>query len=67
MEDSSESFGNTCIQFFVNVAKGVAIDVAKDYFRLSGWRYTPNVLSYQNHCFLQLQLNMCIRSASYVG
>ena len=42
-------------QFDNNVNNGVAIVVDNDvYIQLSGWKYTPAFLTYQNHCYMSI-------------
>ena len=40
------------IQFDVNFANGVAIDIANDVLPVWGWRYTLFVWTIQNHCYM---------------
>ena len=41
------------IQFDVNVANGIAIDIANVVLLVDGrWRYTLFVLTNQNHCYM---------------
>ena len=45
-------------QFDINVNNGVAVVVDNDVHPVNGWRYTPNLLTNHNHCYMP-KLNAC--------